>query len=646
MNEKPVRSDGPIDSSSIGSRDEASSDFPSAEVLSGGVLRRYGSRLWLWTAASLLFSVIAFVAFRSDSGLRIVVEFASGHGIDVGASLQYRGVSIGRVVRVSLSAELSGVEVEVALSPDGESVAVAGSLFWVERPIVGVGRVSGLETVVGAKYLGVVPGEASGSRQTRFVGLENPIVLGEPASVDVSVRFDHGQRVQAGDPVLFRGIRIGEVISVSIEGDLRHVLVRARIVSGGGRVAREGTQFWIARPEIGWDGVRGIDALARRHLAVIPGPPEGPERLSFVGLEREPSAAAHRGGLEILLESLGKEPVSPGVPVTYRGVMVGAVRSAGLSGDSASVDLRVVIQPAFQHLVRANTVFWVSSGVDVSIGWLSGFELYADSLAAMAKGGLAFATPEPPGPSVSTGHRFVLSTRPDDWERWTPRLPVGTSLLPDGTPTPRPLRAVARWRERTVGFVHEERREGWVLRLEDGSIVGPRDILEVPPDAFDSRSIVELGGERVRGSVLSSESTALVLRCRAGDSSGGSVPGPVDSADSAEGARTDDARIALRVRSATAPEEGLVVGDPGRPPIPLAASRLRPRPDGLWALDAAVPLGEAWHGAVLLSRKDGMIIGMVVASGGSVRVAPVPTWENRGRLEPADPSLGKDADNE
>ncbi len=81
---------------------------------------------------------------------------------------------------------------------------------------------------------------------------------------------------------------------------------------------------------------------------------------------------------------------------------------------------------------------------------------------------------------------------------------------------------------------------------------------------------------------------------------------------------------AQRRRVAVEPEDCLAVGDPAATPLPLAAARLSMEA-GFWLVDPAVPLDESWHGACVLSRRDGYLVGMVLANNGEpVRVALLP----------------------
>jgi hypothetical protein len=65
------------------------------------------------------------------------------------------------------------------------------------------------------------------------------------------------------------------------------------------------------------------------------------------------------------------------------------------------------------------------------------------------------------------------------------------------------------------------------------------------------------------------------------------------------------------------------VADPTATPLPLAAPRLAVV-DGGWSVDPAVSVDESWHGAAVVARDDGYLVGLLLVEDGEARVALVP----------------------
>ncbi len=57
---------------------------------------------------------------------------------------------------------------------------------------------------------------------------------------------------------------------------------------------------------------------------------------------------------------------------------------------------------------------------------LTGVNLSIESFTSWLRGGVSFATPDPPGEKVFTGYRFGLAEKADpDWLSWEPHIAAG-----------------------------------------------------------------------------------------------------------------------------------------------------------------------------------------------------------------------------
>jgi paraquat-inducible protein B len=476
--------------------------FPVADVRSSKAASAKSSgkglitRVWLLTGLCLVVAIVLVVWNQKPSGPSITIRFEQGHGLKPGNTLQHRGIEVGEVTAVQLDAANDGVVVTVELQPRAKSLARHGSEFWIVRPRVSLTRITGLDTVVGARYLSVQPGPENSDSKFAFDGLETPLTLIDSEAVDVSIQFSEGHGLSVGDQVRHRGIVVGEVTSVDLNKDLNGVTVLARLAASATRLARAGTQFWVERPAVNAAEVRGLDTLVGgRYIAVQPGAADGEPQTEFEGVTNAPAGELPEGGLEIMLEATTRGGLKRGVPVLYRGLPIGRVFAVGLASDAASVDARAWIEAPYRHLVRTNTQFWMTSGIDVSVG-LSGVQVSADSLSSIMLGGISLATPDAPGDSVSTGHRFACATKAkDEWLEWRPRLALGADSLPPGGMLPKPLRASLRWQTKLFGFRRDRQRSGWVLPLADGRLLGPADLLSPVAEALDGKTTLEAAGQ-------------------------------------------------------------------------------------------------------------------------------------------------------
>jgi paraquat-inducible protein B len=240
----------------------------------------------------------------------------------------------------------------------------------------------------------------------------------------IRIQFSDGSGLQGNQTVLkYRGARIGEVRSVRLAKDTAHVEVKVRLAVSAKSLAREGSVFWIVRPEVGAGGLSGLETIVSGpYIQVQPG--RGKEQKDFIGAEEPPILDQSKNGLEIILTTPQINTLSIGSPVYYRGTEVGAVEYFLLSTNATQVEIYVLIKPAFAPLVRADSQFWNAGGISVSLR-LFGINVSAENIKSLVIGGIAFATPSPPGALSANGSVFQLNEKADDkWLKWSPSIEI------------------------------------------------------------------------------------------------------------------------------------------------------------------------------------------------------------------------------
>ena len=252
---------------------------------------------------------------------------------------------------------------------------------------------------------------------------------------EITIEFNEGKGVEARKTILeYLGVSVGSVTAVNLKEDLSGVVVTLRLEKNAAGLAREGAQFWIVHPEIGFSGVRGLETLFTG--ARINGRPgDGPPVTHFKGLEQPPSVQNLEEGRAFLLQAERLGSISAGAPVLYREVKVGTVETSMLDHDGASALVRVRVKTPFADLVRTNTRFWNAGGVSFKMNFL-GAEMKSTSLESLFTGGVAFATPDsdPLGPVAPDGTLFTLHQEMEkDWLKWRPRIAI---TPPDEAPDP------------------------------------------------------------------------------------------------------------------------------------------------------------------------------------------------------------------
>jgi paraquat-inducible protein B len=241
----------------------------------------------------------------------------------------------------------------------------------------------------------------------------------------ITIQFTDVTGVRAGQTeIRYRGVPVGRVVSVELSDDEKSALVKARLRPENAALAKDGSVFWIVRPDVrSGDLSRLSTIVSGPYIEISPG--GGKARSKFVGLA-SPPPVTERAGLRIVLEAPNLGSVRPGSPVYYRGIEVGAVARTDLRRDATAADAHVVVFQRYARLVRIGSRFWTVSGVDVNVSLLKGLEISVDSLRSLVSGAIAFATPDDANmPAAKDGTIFALHDKPQkEWLDWRPRIPV------------------------------------------------------------------------------------------------------------------------------------------------------------------------------------------------------------------------------
>src|SRR5690606_33191111 len=139
-------------------------------------------------------------------------------------------------------------DVTVRLTPESDSLARAGTRFWIVGPQADLTGIAGLETVVGSKYITLIPGEVEGPPVSKFEGLETPPLpdLEFPGGIEVVLESPQAMGLRPGLGDYYRSIRVGGVIETGLAEDGSAVRSRVYLRPDYRHLVREGTVFWNA----------------------------------------------------------------------------------------------------------------------------------------------------------------------------------------------------------------------------------------------------------------------------------------------------------------------------------------------------------------------------------------------------------------
>lgn len=182
------------------------------------------SAIWIIPVVALLLGAYMVVHTIMTEGPEITVSFENGDGLEAGKTkLKLRNVTLGVVQDIALNETLDGVVATIKLERDATDMLREDTRFWVVRARIGGGSISGLGTLLSGAYIEISPG-SDALPQRDFVGLEEPpLTASDAPGVRIELFSDRATSVSAGDPVLYRGYKVGRVESKRLDPDAQKV---------------------------------------------------------------------------------------------------------------------------------------------------------------------------------------------------------------------------------------------------------------------------------------------------------------------------------------------------------------------------------------------------------------------------------------
>ena len=203
--------------------------------------------VWLVPIVAILIGGWLAVKAVMERGEQISISFKTGEGLEAGKTkLKFKDVDIGVVEAVSLAPDHKRVVAKAEVTRDVSDLLVDNTRFWVVRPRISGGTVSGLGTLLSGSYIDVDVGNSAKARRT-FVGLEEPPVIASDVPGHEYTLHGVGLgSLDVGTPVFFRRIQVGQVASFQLDPDGHGVTVKVFVNAPYDRFVRTDTRFWHA----------------------------------------------------------------------------------------------------------------------------------------------------------------------------------------------------------------------------------------------------------------------------------------------------------------------------------------------------------------------------------------------------------------
>ncbi len=354
----------------------------------------------VWLVPIVAAIIAGYLGYRTimEQGPLLTLSFTNADGLQAGQTqLKYKAVALGTVESIDLARDNSHVIVKVRMNNVGERFLNSNARYWVERPRLDFSDISGFETIVSGAYISVDPGQAGGSYQTHFVGLEQPpgVRSDEPGHTYTLTANNLGP-ISSGSPVFYRDAVVGEVLGYDIGDGLGPIKISVFIRAPFDNLVRADSRFWNSSG-IAF-GIRGgvLQLQLQSVQALFAGgvtfnlpysaqnEPPSPDGASFqlYASQQQAEAAAYNAQIQVVTYVTSDvSGLTPGAPVNALGIQVGDVTGVDLLVDpstgQAKVRVSMQLQPQRIFALKQNsqlpaplTLFqrFVNNGMRVEIG--------------------------------------------------------------------------------------------------------------------------------------------------------------------------------------------------------------------------------------------------------------------------------------
>ncbi len=203
------------------------------------------SPVWIFPIVTALIGAWILFYHYSHQGPVVTLITTNAEGIEGGkTTIKSRSVDVGVVESATLTDDLTHVEITARLNAGMEKLLHGDSVFWVVKPQVGREGISGLGTLLSGAYIELQPGK-KGAQPEQYQLLDSP-PLAPPDAKGIRVILDSKKagQLSPGDPVLFRGYRVGSVETSSFDTQKRTISYQLFINAPNDRLVTGNVRFW------------------------------------------------------------------------------------------------------------------------------------------------------------------------------------------------------------------------------------------------------------------------------------------------------------------------------------------------------------------------------------------------------------------
>jgi paraquat-inducible protein B len=230
------------------------------------------SLVWLVPIVAGLIGLSMVVHDFLNVGPKVVVSFLTAEGLEAKKTqVKYKNVVIGIVTDITLSEDRTHVLASIDLNNSAAPFTRADTQFWVVRPRIGAGGVTGVDTLLSGAFIGADAGNSE-KTEKNFTGLETPppVTFGQKGK-RFKLHTDDLGSLDVGSPIYFRRIQVGQVVSYELAKDGKGVNIEIFVNSPNDEYVLTDSRFWNASGVDVTLGAAGLKVSTQSLTSIISG---------------------------------------------------------------------------------------------------------------------------------------------------------------------------------------------------------------------------------------------------------------------------------------------------------------------------------------------------------------------------------------
>ncbi len=358
-----------------------------------------------------------------NGGTHVSLLAQNARGVRAEMPLYYNQFKAGEVVNVDYNATNEQIKVDMYIDKRFEDRLTSSSRFYklsgaelkVSFPEINL-KVDSLQALLEG---GIAFDNADGNKTAPLQLYESrDEAFDNDYRAKLYLESDTGLRV--GSSIVYKGITIGSVESLNLEG--QRLVALMRIDKAHEALMSADAIISLEDFSIDMNGVKNAATLVSGpSLHVTPG---SLKQLGNTYTLKNIICYQNqlRKGLRIVVSADRRSSLKVGSPLFYRQVQIGDVEEVRLSDNATQVEFSLFIEPCYAHLIRENSLFYNASALGMELS-LTGVKINTETVETMIAGGIAVVTPNGFGDVAKAMRVFKLYDKPKaEWLEWYPSL--------------------------------------------------------------------------------------------------------------------------------------------------------------------------------------------------------------------------------